>query len=872
MRKTKLLLCILLSLCVAFNTGFALSLANTDFEATGASEYSSEVNSAVFDTSGISITPGAEKVYDDAFLTQYPTSLLWNPASLQYYYEGANYAYGIDADGKEIIALKKGNGAKIDLLEGAGKFKIYDSRSSWYREIMVTNTAVASFTEDNENGTDCLTVQYSVDGNYSDGATITAKYLFCETCISVSFHITAQATEDFCLANSYLERTYINGYQNEYVKINSKWIYPDTLDYPYQEFECLAFIDEIDSAHRLYSFLREDEMPTYCMAENMNGTKLPIYFDAENGGLLDYTYSYTLAMADASTDKQSADYLGLFRGKNCDFAAGIAPVVANDDNSTVFIGNSVKLNLNVTNLKSSDLTFSLRYDVRDYYGNVVDKGLFVDNKILKGLDANREIEITGKYGMYYLNLYVISENDTYTECYPFALLEEYSYKYNDTSPFGVSSFNGYKPKNNSITDYSQYADMAKLSAKVGVANARINSSEAMLYYAKRMNELGITQFNGQYGGTNTDPASVDGYVSNVSASLAALAPYVQSYEVGNEYNLKLLSAQSGQGEDKEADNTAAYNLYYNYTFLPTYNYIMENYPDIAYIPTSVSAAASGWLNQLAIEQNKIWDKFDIFSVHTYAACLMPDSFAKNPDNINGSDLWNIEDAMYRARTAINQYGEKKLYVTEVGYNTAPLSYSSVDLRTQADYTVRIGAICLAYGADRIQYYCFGDRTSYFTGFNNTNAEFNFGLFYEADYYGIVKPKPSAIAFAVMTRNLESAYPDEAYIADEYDQGNTVNGVRAFRVKTALGGDVIVAYSNSEVLSNGKKLVTGATGRRTPNLPWNCQWTKTDLTTFNAVSDTVTVVDIMGNRTEYMAEDGKVSIPLTGSPVYIYGAE
>ena len=31
-----------------------------------------------------------------------------------------------------------------------------------------------------------------------------------------------------------------------------------------------------------------------------------------------------------------------------------------------------------------------------------------------------------------------------------------------------------------------------------------------------------------------------------------------------------------------------------------------------------------------------------------------------------------------------------------------------------------------------------------------------------------------------------------------------------------------------------------------------------------------VVDVMGNTTVYKAKDNKVTIPLTGSPVYIYG--
>ena len=89
--------------------------------------------------------------------------------------------------------------------------------------------------------------------------------------------------------------------------------------------------------------------------------------------------------------------------------------------------------------------------------------------------------------------------------------------------------------------------------------------------------------------------------------------------------------------------------------------------------------------------------------------------------------------------------------------------------------------------------------------------------------------------------------------------------------TELYGEVVVAYSNFEVLSNGKKNILGESNLRTPNLTWNTQWQKTDDTEFTAKGETVKVVDIMGNTTIYTPDsDGKVSIPLTGSPVYIYG--
>ena len=224
--------------------------------------------------------------------------------------------------------------------------------------------------------------------------------------------------------------------------------------------------------------------------------------------------------------------------------------------------------------------------------------------------------------------------------------------------------------------------------------------------------------------------------------------------------------------------------------------------------------------------------------------------------------------------------EKDLYITEFGYGTSAGDASAVDLRTHADYVVRSGILSTAYGADRIQYYCMYDRTMGKSGFYNreiedqtlTMDEYNFGVFYEADYYGRFVPKPAAAAFAVMTRELESLNKNSMSIYDKYDEGHDNDGVRAFKGTTALKGEVVVAYSNQEVLSNGKKGPDGKTGLRTPNLPWNNQWKETDETKFQTDKSKVTVVDIMGNETVYTAEKGYVTIPLTGSPVYIYGVK
>ena len=52
--------------------------------------------------------------------------------------------------------------------------------------------------------------------------------------------------------------------------------------------------------------------------------------------------------------------------------------------------------------------------------------------------------------------------------------------------------------------------------------------------------------------------------------------------------------------------------------------------------------------------------------------------------------------------------------------------------------------------------------------------------------------------------------------------------------------------------------------------WENRWAETEIREFDAVSDTVTVVDVMGNSREIKAENGKVKLEVSGSPVYVYG--
>lgn len=803
---------------------------------------------------------------------KFPTSELAGKEDLQFFHEGLNYAYGITENGTEYIAYKSEKGELLDATQGAGKYILSSSQGS----LLASTVSVENFTPIMKNGYDAVIVDYVESGAYAANSKIQTTYIFRENSISVSSSVNVNGGKtDISADDSYFYRVFANDVLESEQKVNSKWVYPANGDYPYQEFESLCYKDRLTEEITMYSFIRGDDIATYYYMGynlvNLEADRMPLSIEDSKG--LYYFHELDISFVDtAEENKVGSDYLGLFKSLNSDFCAGVAPIDPESDSSTVFVGKEVDLNLNVTNLTDDDLLFSLRYDIRDYYGNIVDAGLFIDSTVFQYTNANRTVKVKGEnYGIYYLNLYVISKNSKYIECYPFAFVEDYEYKYSETSPFGLNSAWRKTDSEAEIT--------AKLFAKVGSATVRINSNDVTL--AKELNKHGITKMNGIIGAVNETEKGVSKYVDEVLKAVETLSTYIDSFEVGNEMNLQTISGKVSVFD--------IYPKFQKYTFTPTYSVIKQKYPNITYIPTPFSACQQEWAEQLTVGFKEdrdgdgkketpvagIWDKIETISTHIYGTPWMPDQYSLyEPEYKVG--VWSIEGALQRMEDTLNTFcddpTEIDFYITEVGYATSPLDPTKICLRTQADYNTRSAMLALAYGADRVQFYNAYDRTNYFSGFNNADDEWNFGAFYEIDYYGMIKPKPWGVAFAVMTRQLESVRKNSSSIYSKYDEGWDTNGVRAIKCKTELKGDVVIAWSNSEVLSNGKKNAMGKTGDRTPCLPWSNNWSKADSTVFDAADSTVKVVDVMGNVTEYKAKDGKVTVELTGSPVYIYGVK
>ena len=776
--------------------------------------------------------PDGSDAYDPT--EEYGVSEIADEENLAFRYDGSNYRYAITKDKAEVLAYRDESGALVDMLAGAGEYIL---RSPDKFTVLSTG-GILDYQTSVKNNRTALTVTYDALGDNDDKATIRTIYTFYDNSVTMECFI-GYASPNYTLSPTYsqLTRRFLNGYSSCDVRLSDKWVYPADGDWPYKDFDGLATIHDVGSRYQIFTLLTDNGSKKFVM-ETYPETALPLAFEEGKG--IYYTLTYSVTFADKVRQKNT-DYRSLFNAKASQFAARVTPVTPNADNSTLFVGDSTAFNINVTNLTGSDLTFSLRYEVRDYYGNVLDAKIFLNSKVFKGLEANRVIQIDpGKYGIFFINLAVTSKTSSHREMVSFALLKPHTYRDNASSPFGIEQI-----PTSQIYDMDSQISIAK---KLGIANTRIGiepvafqpNKEFNLAAAKKFQEAGIV-LNGMnlYWVQPTDPVA---YEKITEASVKLFAPYLDSCEVGNEDNQPV----NGGVMDIET----AFTAFKNNVFMPGYQAVTKF--KIPYIIGANAGCDSNWDD--LIYSNGLWDKFDILSIHPYGYPYSPDL------DTTGDIFWHMESALKRTKNSLKKYGDKRVYITEIGWPTVPGSKRECDIRTQGDYLIRSFIMGLEFGAEKIQWYCFYDLFSFEAGFNQENVEFHFGTLYYPNFYGTVMPKPSAIAFANMTRML-----DTVKTVDRLSDPSATS--RAYKASLTDGSRVTVAWSNCARVAND---TLKASEMREPTLPWKNQWKKTEDVSFAAAGATVTVTDSMGNAKVYQAENGRVTIPLNGSPVFITG--
>ena len=821
-----------------------VSGGNSDDSSSGDISFDGKRNEDGFADNSTSVKPPKKEDYPD-YTKVYGVSELAETDELKFFYRGMTYAYGITKNGNEVIALiDQNNGDFIDILNGGGKTALRNKNNL----DLVSVSGISSFERSMSDGFMRLEVFYSLSGVAANGAGLITTYTFKETEINVSQHISFKS-DRFAASpeTSQIERGIKLKYSCEKTDVVGKWKYPSNGDYPYQVSESVATVLRFDENHLLYTFLKTDCENKLIHSPEYPQANIPLSFEEGKG--FNYTVEYDLVPATSvSAEGKTDNYYALFRGRGSDYAVGVFPETANSESSTVFVGNSVNLNLNVTNLVSSDISFSLRYDIRDYYGSIIDAGLFVDSTAYAGTSMDRKIHISGKYGMYYMNIYAMTERYTHIECYPFALIPTSEYKYRSTNPFGMTSI-----ADNGYIDDAMTA--AKLNVKIGVGCYRVvaNAGGYQMEAAEYMFKNGVN-LNAQLNINNVKPTglkSVGELVGVINQYAEKLKGLTEDIEVGNETNFSY-------SEGKESDPQAYAEKYLKDMYEPASKAVRA--AGYKYLGAGISGCDRGWLNDVVGKTAELWNLMDVLSVHPYGFPCMPDIYG----NGGFSNKWNYEGSLMRVKDIFKKNGELKWYISETGYPVSPAKPLQIELRTQADYDMRIMVLGHSYGASKIELYCFYDRRSFGSGFDADDTEMNYGMFYQPDFLGVVKPKPVAAALAALNHVTDGIRKTES--CDKYTRSDGT--LRAFKMSVEGSGDIYTVWSNKYPLCNA---VVGKQTDREPSLPWVDQWDgKYEDVTFDAAGSKVTVTDVMGNSKVYTAKNGKVTVPVSGSPLYISG--
>lgn len=764
-----------------------------------------------------------------------------NEKDYQFLYKGNGYFYGIKNDNTEVIAILDCDGKIIPARQGIGG---YNARTYFGGVQLCQSEAMTDFEVTEKDGYKAVKVNYSATGENKAVLRNSSTYIFKEYCLDVEadFEMICEDCKRFGQIN--LTSKYINDSNSVARRLAMEWLYPENGDFVYKE--CDRFV--ISETYGDYVIHYAEHDPNSGHSYRMPGSAdnhLPAFLKpTELGFVGNAKYSVSVTKND-----EKEGYYGLFKARNMEFAAGVA---ATDeiDNTTMFMGKNLRLNINVSNLSENDINFSVKYNIINYDNEVIESATHYGNKLAAKSEANHNIAIDDmKYGMYYLNLYVTTKDNEYRECYPFCMLEEFDFKYREQNRLGICALH-HETYGEADSTISICNKMGLSIVRMGESNDRDNFIDKL-----RANKLryvpGITWNNTEAGIEKWKET-----VRNCCKSYPDAAYILMANEVD-------ARTKANYGKAKKfLDET-----FVPYTFNPAYEVVSKEFPEMLdrMIWQSNCHGTIEWLE--AYKECGIWDKSGLIDIHTYSSPSGPDKVYANSLYSMHANTFSNEYAMERWKRMTRRYGDKRLMVGETGYPTP--AYCSdrkeIDIRTGADFNVRIAMFLFEAGCEDIIYYCLYDRTGALNGSSAWN-EMYFGALYNYDYNGVYMPKPWAAAFANLTRRMDGH--KKVSFFDKYEE-NEFGTLRAFEVETA---DDKFAVLWSNIYEQPNTSVNGRVDKveRIPAPAWESRWIKTEAREFDAVGDTVRVVDIMGNEEIIKAENGKVKLEISGSPIYVYG--
>ena len=337
----------------------------------------------------------------------------------------------------------------------------------------------------------------------------------------------------------------------------------------------------------------------------------------------------------------------------------------------------------------------------------------------------------------------------------------------------------------------------------------------------------------QLGARVPEPADLPAFRERFQQCLERfkfVSPYI---ELGNELN---------HGGVKARD-------YIEGLLRPVHEIMRQTHPEGKVMSMGLGGVQKGWLDEFV--QAGGMELIDVLSVH-------PGCHPRAPEFWEGWRGWVFRPQMLDAYRAAREHGGTDVWITEA-YAPTPPGRSGLDVRTSADYLVRTYVCSMALGVKVIEWYQFQDGVWFAQRPRPDDIEYNFGLVYTD-----LTPKPAYIAYGVMTEQLEGAR-----CRGRLDLGaDDLYGVRFERDDGAV--DVLWSYREKhETDIPWWPPEQYKDDSRRPGEPWEERW-KQAAPAALAADGPVAVTDLMGNTRTLAAQEGRVELALTGSPVYVRG--
>lgn len=503
-------------------------------------------------------------------------------------------------------------------------------------------------------------------------------------------------------------------------------------------------------------------------------------------------------------------------------------------------GERVPLELEISNVSGNRQSGRLDIEVHDYQGHTLwEERLPLDLDAHEAQRVSRTLQPQGRGVLFVDTLLSWTTGHQPYRTTVGVLPQRQAAGTRPDSPFGLAAVIA-NPQH--YPDQWELETVLRLAERIGVRWLRggwipLQASIADDQEALARQRLGLLERHGilphvQIGASVPPPEKVGELQALLRASLPRFSEAGEYIEIGNELNYSATAAE-----------------YVERVLRPVHEVMREVRPQGKVMTMGLGGVTADWLADFVAAGG--FTLADVLSIH-------PGCHPRAPEFWEGWRGWVFRPQVQDALAAARQHGGKEVWITEA-YAPASPSRSSVDLRTAADYLVRTYVCAIALGVRVIEWYQFQDGVWFAQRHNPADGEYNYGMLYTD-----LTPKPQYVAFGTMTEQLEGAAylgrlelgDDDLYGVRFARQGETVDVLWSYREKH----ETDLAWWPPEQF---------ASDSRQPGEPWQERW-RAPVRVVLPATGLVEVTDTMGNRSSRRAEEGKVVLELTGSPLYVRG--